>query len=506
MSNDVFISYSSKDKTTANAACETLEARGIRCWIAPRDILPGEEYATSLVRALRDSRIMVLIFSSSSDQSQQVLREVERAVSKGMTILPLRIEDIAPCAAMEYYISSRHWLDAFIPPLDHHLDHLTQTVQALLARPPADTPAHAGEKMPAPGPAAGLDSGNGQAEHQASGVLSVASIPIETGAVAKEASRLALATEHGSSSTPVAHQQSSPWREAVHVAGPRTLGNGALVDEVTVGNLLARARQLDIGTLVMLLGLFIGLLAGVFAGGWTLRGTIGSSTKQSIDTTDPVQVSKQLQDTVVKRPSIQAFEEFLRAAQTKQWAEAYSLLGPSWKEGSDGVTKPDDLASIYRRTIRHDFNYFIPTLVSDNREEYNADITFSDAIPVFPVRDALANSRISTVLQPAQINSLTEELAHELPSDYIVPNEKKSQLSSLIRDYVAQMTLRDVVLRDDMVEVLGKNLALAPIVSRDNFQGSRAGAPKERFFKVVLVKDQGRWLVDSYDSFMVEKR
>ena len=156
--------------------------------------------------------------------------------------------------------------------------------------------------------------------------------------------------------------------------------------------------------------------------------------------------------------------------------------------------------------MRHDFNYFIPTSVSDTREEYNADITFSDAIPVFPVREALANSRISTVLQPAQINSLTEELAHELPSDYVVPSEKKSQLPSLIHDVVAQMTLRDVVLRDDMVEVLGKNLALAPIVSRDNFQGSRAGTPKERFFKVVLVKDQGHWLVDSYDSFMVEKR
>ena len=346
MSNDVFVSYSSKDKTTANAACETLEARGIRCWIAPRDVLPGEEYASALVRALRDSRIMVLIFSSSSNQSPQVLREVERAVSKGMMILPLRIEDIAPCAAMEYYISSRHWLDAFMPPLDHHLDHLTQTVQALLARPPGDTTAQAGEKTPAPGPAAVLDLGNGQAEHKAPGVMSEVSI----GAVAKGTSGLALATEHGSTSTLIAHPQSTPWRAAAHVSAPRALANDALIDKVTVGSLLARARQLDAGTRVMLLGLFIGLLAGVFAGGWALRGALGSSTNQSTNTTDPVLASKQLQDTLVKRPSIQAFEEFLRAAQTKQWVEAYSLLGPSWKEGSDGVTKPDDLASIYRRT------------------------------------------------------------------------------------------------------------------------------------------------------------
>ncbi len=36
MSFDVFISYSSIDKTTADAACNALESAGIRCWIAPR--------------------------------------------------------------------------------------------------------------------------------------------------------------------------------------------------------------------------------------------------------------------------------------------------------------------------------------------------------------------------------------------------------------------------------------------------------------------------------------
>jgi tetratricopeptide (TPR) repeat protein len=133
MAHDIFISYSSKDKTTADAACAALESRGMRCWIAPRDVFPGEEYAASLVRALHESRVMVLVFSSGANRSPQVLREVERAVSRGVPILPLRIEDVPPSEAMEYYISSRHWLDALNPPLEQHLVRLAETVKFLLS-------------------------------------------------------------------------------------------------------------------------------------------------------------------------------------------------------------------------------------------------------------------------------------------------------------------------------------------------------------------------------------
>jgi tetratricopeptide (TPR) repeat protein len=136
MAHDIFISYSTGDKPSADAVCAALESRGIRCWIAPRDVLPGEEYAAAIVSALHKSRVMVLVFSSGANQSQQVLREVERGVSGGLPIIPLRIENVPPSAAMEYYISSRHWLDALTPPLEQHLDHLADTVKLLLSRMP----------------------------------------------------------------------------------------------------------------------------------------------------------------------------------------------------------------------------------------------------------------------------------------------------------------------------------------------------------------------------------
>jgi TIR domain-containing protein/ankyrin repeat protein len=134
MAHDVFISYSARDKTVADAVCSTLESNGVRCWIAPRDVQAGIAYAESLVSGLSNSRLMILVFSSNSNRSPQVLREVERAVSKGLPILPFRIEDAPMSQEMEYYIASQHWLDALTPPLERHLAVLCDSVKALLSR------------------------------------------------------------------------------------------------------------------------------------------------------------------------------------------------------------------------------------------------------------------------------------------------------------------------------------------------------------------------------------
>jgi WD40 repeat protein len=129
---DIFISFSSRDKPTADAACATLEGAGIRCWIAPRDILPGTDYGESIVNALENAKVFVLIFSNSSNASPQIKREVERAVSKGIPIIPVRIEDVIPSKTLEYFISTPHWLDAFPPPREIYFSKLVESVQGLL--------------------------------------------------------------------------------------------------------------------------------------------------------------------------------------------------------------------------------------------------------------------------------------------------------------------------------------------------------------------------------------
>ena len=132
MDHDVFVSYSSKDKPVADAVCAMLEGRGTRCWIAPRDILPGRDWGEAIVEAIQHSQVMVLVFSKSANASQQVKREVERAVNRGVIIVPFRIEEVQPSKNLEYFLGTPHWLDALTRPLERHLEYLADTVARLM--------------------------------------------------------------------------------------------------------------------------------------------------------------------------------------------------------------------------------------------------------------------------------------------------------------------------------------------------------------------------------------
>lgn len=132
MAHDVFISYVSADRKAADATCAILEKNKIRCWVAPRDVLPGESWPKAIVDAISVSRLMVLILSANSNGSGQVMREVERAVHKGIHVLPLRIEDVVPAGDLEYFLGTTHWLDALPPPFEAHLERLARSVRMLL--------------------------------------------------------------------------------------------------------------------------------------------------------------------------------------------------------------------------------------------------------------------------------------------------------------------------------------------------------------------------------------
>ena len=105
---DVFVSHSSKDKLVADAVCARLEAAGIRCWIAPRDIVPGTSYGESIIDAIHSAKVMVLVLSANANSSGHIPKEVERAVSNGVAILPFRIEDVMPGKSLDYFIGSVH--------------------------------------------------------------------------------------------------------------------------------------------------------------------------------------------------------------------------------------------------------------------------------------------------------------------------------------------------------------------------------------------------------------
>ena len=169
MAHDAFLSHSSLDKAYADAICAKIESHGIRCWRAPRDIRPGTEWGAAIVEAIDSARIMLLVFSSHANNSPQISREVERAVHKGVAVVPVRVEDITPSGNLEYFLATPHWLDAFTRPFEQHLDYIAESTKYWLERPandPAgrvrlDGPSAAGHSRPKTRPKRALMLGGG---------------------------------------------------------------------------------------------------------------------------------------------------------------------------------------------------------------------------------------------------------------------------------------------------------------------------------------------------------
>jgi hypothetical protein len=132
MAHDIFISHSSKDKTVADAVCATFEANGMRCWVAPRDVPPGAPWGEAIVDAIQQSRVMVLVFSDNANASGQIAREVECAASHGLTIVPIRMQDVAPARTLQFFLSNIHWLDALSPPLERRLQEIAAKIKPIL--------------------------------------------------------------------------------------------------------------------------------------------------------------------------------------------------------------------------------------------------------------------------------------------------------------------------------------------------------------------------------------
>jgi adenylate cyclase len=151
---DVFISYASHDILVADNVAAALEAQGLKCWIAPRDVTPGAHYASEIVHAIDSAKVIVLILSQEAATSPHVLREIERATSKRHPVVTLRV-DLAPLPAeFEYFLNTSQWLDAsdgdatrMIPKLATAvglaLERSAGPAPAISATPAAGTPAFA---------------------------------------------------------------------------------------------------------------------------------------------------------------------------------------------------------------------------------------------------------------------------------------------------------------------------------------------------------------------------
>ena len=125
----VFISHASEDAAVANAVVADLELHGFNCWIAPRNVVPGESYAGAIVHAIDAAELVVLVLSQNAARSQHVFREVERAGSKRLPVVAFRIDLATVPAELEYFLNTSHWLDASTVGIERALPKLVDAVR-----------------------------------------------------------------------------------------------------------------------------------------------------------------------------------------------------------------------------------------------------------------------------------------------------------------------------------------------------------------------------------------
>ncbi|MGD2087322.1 MAG: TIR domain-containing protein [Candidatus Aminicenantes bacterium] len=152
--HQVFISYASdnvnsttSDRQVADQICTALESQGIRYWIAPRDILAGDDWMDAIIDAIDQAKIIVLVFSANTEKSKWVKDEIKLALEENKTIIPFRIQDVYPRRTLKLLKVRCQWMEAFPQPREKQLEQLVVTVLKHLGKTPAVSPERRGSAL-----------------------------------------------------------------------------------------------------------------------------------------------------------------------------------------------------------------------------------------------------------------------------------------------------------------------------------------------------------------------
>ncbi len=149
LSANIFISFASQDRKVADTLCSALESRGFSCWISSRDIAPGDNFQSAIVRAIRGAKMMLLVFTANSNASDEMSKELALASQQKLIVVPLRVEDVAPNEAFAYEFATRQWID-FFADWEAAINQLSARIAQAM---PPEAPAAPAVVAPPPAPA-----------------------------------------------------------------------------------------------------------------------------------------------------------------------------------------------------------------------------------------------------------------------------------------------------------------------------------------------------------------
>jgi len=111
VTHDVFISHAYRDRGIAESICQKLESENITCWIAPRDVAPGEDWTQSVRNAIDSARAFVVVISENANAALHVEREIANAFYARRIILPVRVGGAFPRRNYLFYLDGCRWFE-----------------------------------------------------------------------------------------------------------------------------------------------------------------------------------------------------------------------------------------------------------------------------------------------------------------------------------------------------------------------------------------------------------
>lgn len=140
---EVFISYhTDSSREYVEQISVALEGAGISCWYAPRNVTG--DYASSILKAINECKVFLLILNSNSGKSEHVLNEINLAFDRlakheDIELLPFRIDECSLKDAILYYLGRIHIMDGGIPPELLRIKELIGRIQDILGKEPQRT-------------------------------------------------------------------------------------------------------------------------------------------------------------------------------------------------------------------------------------------------------------------------------------------------------------------------------------------------------------------------------
>lgn len=275
--------------------------------------------------------------------------------------------------------------------------------------------------------------------------------------------------------------------------------------KITIAEFLKMLRVRDFITMIILIATIV---TGAFTAGYRYSKDIhsksGSCVPKNCDLEIVFTANGLFQKEYQKEEYIREFKAFLDDVAANNWYSAYSRTSNTWRETRD-FSNEEGLKYGFRMTKRHQYNYFIPVEINENRAKFIVDLGYEDYFPDYKIRNEIRDAFATEVINHDWLNKMIDHLTIELGNHYKTTNYSNEQLKKIVSEEVKSKKSVELLFGDAIIEDIGRYEKLDPIFPEDFTQDKRRSEERRRLCNVEMVKERGSWKIVMYDSFLIEE-